>query len=290
MKDAKRPDVRERLLAVARKRGIQFGSMLSWYVAERFVQRLEQSGRREALLLYGDLLLHAVAPRGVPVLWRAELLWRPTRRGMNPLKAIDDVCRSTGGDHMTFDDAAFGAPTITSKQFEVVVTGKLCNVACPVTILVTEDGYPEFKPRDTSFACVLDGDVGGRPMSCAPEWFAAKLVRELSEAGVAHLNPKAYADLHRLLTTGVIQEELAVTALVDVFRSSRLGFPPSVPLALTESAANDKAMTQMWAAFRRRAREPELELSSVIQFVGGRLTPLLDRARSNGKPPRPTPE
>lgn len=301
-------EVCNRLLAQARRQGIQFGLVLTWYIVERFVHRLEQSGQRDTLLLDGDLLIHALAPQRepvkmsrsdppakpagtaddgqVPVEWRADLLWRPARAHAALAKAFADVCRVAGGDYVRFDrqvqvSKVMGSRTL-SPQFEVVVTGVLNGITCSVSMRVTPDAYRQFAARDVSFPRLIGSDKGTRPNSCTPEVFMARMVRELWDAGVAHLSPGAYADLHRLIEAGQLADRsLAIEALAAVFRDAKPEFPPNLPLALAAEAANDPELARTWSAYCTRARRPTLELSSVIGDIASYMEPLLNAARSS---------
>lgn len=284
MTDVEEQKVCERLLALSRQRGIQFGLIFSWYVVERLVHRLEQSRQREALLLDGDLLVHAFTGKEVPVQWRASLIWRPARASAKLSRVFLDLCRVDGRDHVRFGRAvqvsAVTRPSIRARQFEVVVTGRLCGADCPVSFLVTKDVYREFDSRDASFPRLIDAELGTRPKACAPEVFMARRVRELSDAGIAHLNPQAYSDLHRLIEAGTLKDGLAIQALATAFRDAKPGFPPNLPLAFTGAAADNPDLSQIWETYQQRARMPATELSGVLSGVGRYLTPLLDAARA----------
>jgi hypothetical protein len=173
-------------------------------------------------------------------------------------------------------------PEAISPQFEVVVTGVLNGTTCPVSMLVTQDAYRQFDARDIDFPHLIDDDKGTRPKSCSPEVFMARRLRELWEAGVVHLSPGAYADLHRLIKAGQLADRgLAIEALASVFRDARPGFPPSLPLALAREAINDPELARTWNAYCSRTRRPKLALSSVIGAIASYLEPLLDAARSS---------
>lgn len=275
----------EHLLALSRLRGVQFGLIFSWYVVERLVHRLEQSSHREALLLDGDLLVYAFTGKEVPVQWRASLIWRPARADAKLSRAFHDLCRVDGRDHVRFGNPVLvsevSGPSTRARQFEVIVTGRLCGAECPVSFLVTQDSYREFDSRDASFPRLVDDELGTRPKACAPEVFMATRVRDLSDAGVAHLNPQAYSDLHRLIEAGTLKDALAIHALAAVFQDAKRRFPPGLPLAFTEAAVNDLELSQIWSAYLQRARMPAMELSGIITSIGRYLTPLLDAARAN---------
>lgn len=274
----------ERLLALSRQRGIQFGLIFSWYVVERLVHRLEQSSHREELLLDGDLLVHAFTGKEVPVQWRASLIWRPARAGAKLSKAFHDLCRVDGRDHVRFGHAvqvsAVRRPWVRARQFEVIVTGRLCGADCPVSFLVTKDVSREFDSCDSSFSRLIDGELGTRPKASTPEVFMARRVRELSDAGMTHLNPQAYSDLHRLIQARTFKDDLAIQALAAAFRDVKPRFPPNLPLAFTGAAAENADLSQIWTTYQQRARMPAMELSGVLSDLERYLTPLLDAARA----------
>lgn len=274
----------EHLLALSRQRAIQFGKIFSWYVVERLVHRLEQSSHREALLLDGDLLVHAFTGKEVPVQWRASLTWRPARASAKLSRAFHDLCRVDGRDHVRFGSAvqvsAVSRPSIRVRQFEVIVTGRLCGADCPVSFLVTKDMSREFDSRDVPFPCLIDGELRTRPKACAPEVFMARRVRELSDAGITHLNPQAYSDLHRLIEAGTLQEGLAIQALATAFRDVKPRFPPNLPLAFTRATADNPDLRQIWETYQQRARMRATELPGVLGSIERYLTPLFDAARA----------
>lgn len=274
----------EELLALSRRRGIQFGLIFSWYVVERLVHRLEQSGHREELLLDGDLLVHGFTGKDVPAQWRASLIWRPASASAQLSRTFHDLCRVDGRDHIQFGRevqiSAVRRPSIRERQFEVVVTGTLCGADCPVLLLVTMDVSREFESRDSSFPRLIDGELRTRPKACAPEVFMARRVRELSDSGMTHLNPQAYSDLHRLIEAGTLKDALAIQALATAFRDAKPGFPPNLPLAFTRAAADNPDLIQIWETSQQRARMPATELSGILSSIERYLTPLLDAARA----------
>lgn len=275
----------ERLLALARRRGVQYGLIFNWYLIERLVHRLEQSGHREELILDGDLLVHALADTPFPLEWRASLLWRPPHAGADLATAINDVCQADGGDQVRFE----GAPQVAvsrcasarRQQFEVVVIGGLCGAVCPVSLQICLDEHPEVAASDTSFPRLLEKeDAGRRPQACAPEVFLARRVRALWDSGVAHLHPKVYADLHRLIRAGALKNVLTVSALAAVFRDAKPEVPPGLPLAFSKVALEDSELCDLWSAYQRRVRLPPTELAVVLGDIERYLAPLYEAARA----------
>lgn len=61
--------VKQRLLNLARKRGVEFNQLLTWYGIERLLFRLSRSSHQERFVLKGAMLFH---------IWREEP-HRPTR-------------------------------------------------------------------------------------------------------------------------------------------------------------------------------------------------------------------
>jgi len=275
-----------RLLHESRERGVQFGLVLSWYAVERFVHRLQQSGHRERLLLDGDLLVHGFTGKVSPLEWRASLRWRSEALNASLSAALSDVCATDGGDAIEFEAdvavAEAGTSNLRARQFEAVATAKLRSFDClvPISLYVSEDEYPRFAPRDTSFARLIETDLATRPMSSAPELFFARRVRDLWSTGIAHLSPQIYLDLHRLVSSGAMIDSTVVKALSEVFIASG-AVPPRMPLALTTQASSDNDLRQIWRAFQKRIRVPEADLTSVLDGLRRYAFPLLDAARND---------
>jgi hypothetical protein len=276
-------EIGHHLLAEARRADVQFGAMLSWYVAERFAQRLERSGQRESLLLYGDLLLHAVDPGGMPRVWSAELMRRAGPDAKELAHALADVASVDGADGLVFEPAVELCTTWNGGQthlpHEARVTARLGGSRCKIRVWVGDDLAPEVKPWDLSYPRVLKETGATRPMACAPEVFAADLVSQLARSGVTHMHPKAYDDLRRLFGVKEFRVEVAARAIAAHFRHFGTALPIDVPLAFGPKAAADKTLNRMWTAYCLRARHAAVELSHVVQELRNRLLPLLEQAR-----------
>ncbi|MFO1218078.1 MAG: hypothetical protein U1E89_06775 [Burkholderiaceae bacterium] len=268
------------LLVEARRADVQFGAMMNWYVAERFTQRLEQSGHRANLLLYGDLILHALEPAGVPRVWTAELVRRAGLDAKDLAGALADVASVDGSDGLVFEPAAElrqassrGEPCMVEAR----VTARLGESVCPIRVRISEDPVPEVEPSDLRFPPTLNETDPSRPMACAPEVLLADLVYQLARSGVTHLRPKSYLDLRRLLRFKDFRPAVAVRAIASRFNGAES--PMRIPLAFGPEAAADKTLKQMWTAYCLRARIPALDLSPVIEDLRFRLQPLMREGR-----------
>lgn len=270
--------VGQEVLQRARRDGIQFGLALTWFVVERLAQRLEQSEHREEVLLYGDLLIHALAPANIPRVWRPEFLWRGAPDPLALESALKAAGRVELDDDLVFDAPfrAVGARPLGPKQrvFEIASTVGFGGARCPLKIQLIEDDQRQFGQVDVRLPSTVRGMNGSRPNACRPEVLLAHLVFALSESGLARPNPKAYADLHRLFSVGEPDIELAAAALAATFESASVQVPVALPLAFSPLAACDRTLNQMWTAFVARARGPDIDLRDLLSQLRVKVLPL----------------
>jgi hypothetical protein len=117
-----------------------------------------------------------------------------------------------------------------------------------------------------------------------PETSIAEKTEAMVRLALANSRMKDFFDIHRLAETGTFDGETMRLAVAATFARRGIEIPSERPLALTSEFADDRQKKVQWAAFVRRARQPELaDLSAIMATVDRFLWPVL-QAAARGKP------
>lgn len=95
---------------------------------------------------------------------------------------------------------------------------------------------------------------------------------------MAAARPKVFWDLHRLVTSGTINVELAPSTLRSVFTQRRTPLPDTIPLVLSDEFAAHESRRQLWEAFCKRARVHAPPLAEVVERTREAAWPWLREA------------
>jgi predicted nucleotidyltransferase component of viral defense system len=280
--------VQVRLVAHAKKIGVEPNLVLTRYGVERFLYRLSRSLHAERFVLKGALLLMA---------WLGETL-RPTRDadllGFGDLtdgdlvRILRDVCAmEVEPDAMTF--------LAESVQVE------------PIRV---EDAYggrrAAIEARLGKVRLIVQVDIGiGDAVTPAPEWMEYPGLLDLPRArlrvypresvvaeklhamvllGTRNTRMKDYFDLRALAREGALDPHGLVDAIAATFARRRTAVPDGVPSGLSEEFANDGTSQAQWKAFltRNRLEGPPFEtvVREVREFASGPLRRARQRVAS----------
>ncbi|MEA5446686.1 nucleotidyl transferase AbiEii/AbiGii toxin family protein [Gammaproteobacteria bacterium AB-CW1] len=259
--------VRQRLLNLSREQGRPFQEVLQFYVMERFLYRLSQSGEAERFILKGALMLQVwEAPQSRPTM-DIDMLGHADNDPNKQLERIRSVLRTeTVDDGLIFDSNGLQAETITkdANYQGIRIRGQAhldgARVSLQIDIGFGDAIVPE--PRRMSYPALLD--FPAPVLLCySRESTIAEKFQAMVALGPLNSRMKDFYDIWLLSRQFEFELDTLAEAIRTTFgrRDTRL---PSQPI-FSEGFASDKK--QQWRAFLRRLGDDvpvERDFASVL--------------------------
>jgi predicted nucleotidyltransferase component of viral defense system len=278
--------VHTRLIAHAKRAGLDPNLVLTRYTAERFLYRLSCSPHAERFVLKGALLL---------VVWLGEQA-RPTRDadllGFGDLsdgeiqRLFSEIC----GQPVPADGMVFGGGSIRVSQIRVedpyggkraVVGARLGAARLQLQIDVGIGDIVSPSPEWLEYPSLLDLP---RPRLRAyrPETAIAEKLHAMVTLGSRNSRMRDFYDIDALARAQRFESDVLGKAIAATFKRRGTPVPDGLPMALTPEFASQEKDVQ-WRAFQRKAAVAALEpLRDVISRLAIFLAPVL-KVASGGK-------
>ena len=248
--------VRQRLLNVARDKGVDFNRVLQRYAAERFLYRLSASGEVDRFTLKGAALFRV---------WD-EQEPRPTRDvdflafGPEDHAAIRTALEAICGipcpeDGVVFDSATIRIDNIRDEQqysgLRVQIRGSLgqARLYLQVDLGFGDVITPEREEQD--YPTLLDLPVP-RLWTYPRETLVAEKLEAMVSLGIRNSRVKDLWDIACLARRFAFDGETLQTAIEETFRRRRTSFAGERPMALLPSYYEDTTREQQWQALQRQ--------------------------------------
>lgn len=276
--------VQTRLVAHAKKVGVDPNVVLARYALERFLYRLSKSAHAERFVLKGALLL---------LVWLGETL-RPTRDadllGFGDLSddallaIFREVCDvEVEPDAITFlpdtvqvepirDSDAYGGRRV-SLQSRV---GR-ARIGVQVDIGIGDAITPAAQWLD--YPTLLDLP-GARLRAYPRETVVAEKLHAMVVLGLRNSRMKDYFDVLALLHERAMDPATLAQAIAATFERRRTGVPADVPAGLTDAFSEDRQNQARWRAFLDKNRLQAATLPEVVARIRDELATSLAEARS----------
>lgn len=259
--------VRQRLLNLSREQGRPFQEVLQFYVMERFLYRLSQSGEAERFILKGALMLQVwEAPQSRPTM-DIDMLGHADNDPDALLDRIRSVLRTeTIDDGLIFDSDELQAETITkdADYQGIRIRGEAgldgARVSLQIDIGFGDAIVPE--PRRMSYPALLD--FPAPVLLCySRESTIAEKFQAMVALGPLNSRMKDFFDVWLLSRQFEFELDILAEAVRATFgrRDTRLPSQAIFP----EGFASDKQ--QQWRAFLRRLGDDvpvERDFASVL--------------------------
>ncbi len=217
--------VRQRLLNIAQREGIDFQLVLTRYGLERFLYRLGRSPHRSTFLLKGAFLFYA---------WQQEVD-RPTRdldllgHGTPDILRLENIVADMATVEVDDDGLDFLPDTIKGEAIREASLYDGIRLKLVATL------------GRTRIPVQIDIGFGD----------AAEKLKAMVALGDINTRLKDYYDLLRLSRTMALPREGMIEALRATFMRRGTVLPDEVPPGLADSFADD-SRTRMWDAFITR--------------------------------------
>lgn len=277
--------VRQRLLNLSRERKEDFQAVLTRYVLERLLYRLEKSGYGKDFTLKGAMLFAVWTGEPHRATWDLDLLGR----GSPDIPRLEEIFRQicvaqVEDDGVAFDPASVNAEPIREEQeyegIRVKLTARL--EAARVTVQV-DVGFGDAiipSPEEITYPTLLDFP-GPRLRAYPKETVVAEKLEAMVARGMTNSRMKDFYDVWVLANTFPFKGQVLAEAIRATFERRKTPLPVEEPLALSDSFQHEAARETQWRAFLRKGRlEPApLSLVGVIPLLREFLLPPLAAAR-----------
>ena len=280
--------VRQRLLNLARERGDDFNLLLSRYVHERLLYRLERSAEADRFIVKGATLfaLWSAMPHratkdvdllgyGTPDISRLEVLFRGLCGGV-----------VEPDDGVTFDASSVRAHAIREQALydgiRVEMTARLGSARVRVQVDVGFGDAIVPAPELSTFPALLDLPAPTL-RAYARETVIAEKLHAMVDLGIANSRLKDYFDIWFLAQHFEFDAHRLGSAISATFNARGTALPREVPLGLTDAFALDVGKAQQWRAFLRRTRPrgATRALLETIADIRRLVLPVLERLHAH---------
>ena len=251
--------VRQRLLNLARKTGVEFSLVLERYAVERFLFRLGASGEADRFTLKGAALFRV---------WDAEEL-RPTRdvdflaSGIQHRtairKALEAICEiRCPEDGVVFDPATIRLDTIQGVELRgamrVRIQGVLARARLHLQIDIGFGDVVTPGPQERNYPTLLDLPAP-RLWTYPRETLIAEKIEALVRLGLRNSRVKDLWDIACLGRRFAFDGETLRTALAKTFGRRETPFGRERPVGLLPGYYEDTMRVRRWNDLRRQVGE-----------------------------------
>lgn len=279
--------VRQRLYNAAKANGEDFNLLLIRYANERWLYRLSMSAHRDKFYLKGASRLN---------LW-FDKTHRPTRDidllGFGSSEIIDlkttfaEICDIEFSDGIEFRSETIKVEEIREAAAYAGLRGKFLAFIGTARIPVQVDvGFGDaVTPMAENIVVPAILDFPEPNLLAYPkETVIAEKFEAMVKLGIANSRMKDFWDIRLLINTFEFDGSLLQDALTATFGRRQTRFPTSVPLALTEEFAKDKAKQIQWISFIRTAGlDGTGNLEEVTDFLATFFLPLIEAGKADRK-------
>lgn len=247
--------VRQRLMNLAKARGVGFNRILVQYGIERVLYRLSKSEHSDKFVLKGAMLF---------VLWQG-VQHRETRdmdllgSGDNSLEAVNrifqDICaQEVIDDGLSFEGVSVTAITAIQEYggVSVKINARLEAARIVVNVDVGFGDKVTPKARSVDFPALLDFP-SPRVKAYPRETVVAEKFQAMVALGERNTRMKDFFDILYLSSSFDFQGALLLEAIKGTFGRRNTPLPSTIPVALTDTFAI--ANEGMWTAFLKRSEQ-----------------------------------
>lgn len=275
--------VRQRLLNIAKKDGVDFQRILVRYAIERLLYRLTQHAAGDRFILKGAMLF---------ITW-PESIFRPSGDldllGAGPADAasIRNLFAEISSiedhdDGLIFDPNSINVEIARDgeDQYQGVKMSLDAHLGTAVIRVLVDIGFGDYvypQPLKIRFPCLLDGMVTPQILAYPAETVVAEKFEALVHYGVATSRLKDLYDLWTISNSFSFDMASLAEAIRGTFTRRETALPVDTPPVLDQTFAEIPAKLTMWQGFLRRnppATEPP-ELAGVLADLRQFFLPIL---------------
>jgi len=275
--------VRQRLLDIARRDGVDFQLVLTRYGLERFLHRLGRSRHKPSFLLKGAFLFHA---------WQDDVD-RPTRdldllgHGPPDIARLEAVVADIAGTDVEDDGLVFAADTIRGAAIRETalydgirmrLDALLGRARIPLQVDIGFGDAATPSAVELEYPTLLD-QAPPTIMAYRPEYVVAEKLEAMVALGEINTRLKDYYDLWKLSGTMDMAKDDLIGAIRATFSRRGTMIPVETPPGLADTFA-DPEKSMMWRAFLERSSLDAggLSLVDVVRELRSSLWALIEEA------------
>ena len=274
--------VREKLLTLAKSKGVVYDMVLNRYALERFLYRLSISPSKSDLVLKGAMLFQIWNREPHRATRDLDLLARGATNPETIEKTLRSICEvEVEEDGLSIDKQSILVTAIREEAeyggFRAKFIVRLGSAKIPVQIdfgfgdaitpAATESIYPTLLGMSEPVLFVYPRET-----------VVAEKLEAIVRLGMDNSRMKDYFDLWFIATTYQDDTSTLTHAISETFHRRRQPVPGEIPVGLTDSFATDPQKQRQWRAFLDRAVGSSLSLQEVVQAVRSFATPLFEGA------------
>lgn len=279
--------VRQRLLNLARERGIDFGLMLTNYAIERFLYRLGISQHECDFVIKGAVLFRV---------WSNEA-FRPTRDldmlalGSSELTRVEDTVREICEIECESDGVVFSSESVRAEEIReadeydgvrVRLVAYLAGARIPVQIDIGFGDIVFPAPVTIDYPVLLDLPAP-RLRSYPMESVISEKFFAMVSLGLVNSRLKDYFDIYKLAKTFEFDGALLSNAIRATFDRRGTTVPDVALPGLDAEFCESKTKQEQWQAFVDRAglSSVDIDLAEIVGFLRTFLLPPMQSAYRN---------
>lgn len=273
--------VRRRLFNRAKANGEEFLFVLTRYGLERLLYRLSISEYNDRFLLKGAFLFTA---------W-FDAAHRPTKDldllgyGINSREELEkifaELCNIEVDDGLRFLPETIKSGDIREGEeyqgVRITMTAMLEKARILLQIDVGSGDAVTPAPKRETLPVLLD-DFAAPKLKVYPKYtVVAEKFEAMVKLGISNSRMKDFWDVRILANNFEFDGKLLQKAIVATFKRRKTPLPVEVPMALTDTFANDSGKVTQWKAFLKKNRLTETpDFTEVIGFLRDFLLPIVD--------------
>ena len=248
--------VRQRLLNVARDKGVDFNRVLQRYAAERFLYRLSASGEVDRFILKGAALFRVWDEQEPRPTRDVDFLALGPEDHVTIRTAVEAICGiPCPEDGVVFDSATIQIDNIRDEQqyggLRVQIQGSLGQawLHLQVDLAFGDVIIPDREEQD--YPTLLAMPVP-RLWTYPRETLVAEKFEAMVSLGITNSRVKDLWDIACLARRFAFDGETLRTAIEETFRRRRTSLAGERPMALLPRYYEDTTREQQWQALQRQ--------------------------------------
>ena len=283
--------IRQRLLNKASQAGGDPHLIWSRYAAERLLYRLGASEFAKEFVLKGAALFTAWSPDPHRPTMDLDLLGHGEDSNERMAAIFRKLCdMEVPGDGLRFDaDSIRVGPIREGLDYQgrrVVLVAYLDRMRMPIQVDIGFGDVVTPRAQWIDYPTLLDLPAP-HIRACTQATVIAEKFHAMVVLGMANSRMKDFYDIHALATRFEFDGALLVQAVKATFKRRKTPVPDAIPLALSDTFAQDVAKNVQWEAFVRKGnlgtKAPKLPI--VLSLLRQFLVPVMEAAAGNVPPP-----
>lgn len=254
--------VRTRLLAVAKKSGIPYMTILIRYFHERFLYRVSQSAYKENFCLKGGTLLYAFSQEKARPTKDIDLLGTHISNDRNYIKDVFSKIAevSCEEDGVTFDAETIEVVDITQEKkyhgARLTMTAHLDTVCQRISMDIGFGDVVTPGPQNLAYPLLVDTVPDVNILAYSLETVVAEKFEAMISLSVNNSRMKDFYDIYRILGDGNCNHEILADAIRNTFTNRRTAYTEHHPI-FSEDFYLDANRIARWNGFLKSIKSKE---------------------------------